>query len=262
MLPDVPDAQPFADDPGQALLRQRVIEAGGGKNYLHGVVEFDLREGRVARTVELPVDPAITEADYDFEAPHHGLAISPDERLLCAVGRASDYVALIATDPLRLLTTIEVDDAPGWAATGPDGRHCFVPNTRADTLSVISYGGRREVARLKVGDGPKQIEAGRIPEADVCTPPLVEGCERAPRLVRRCTRRGRLQLGLAGDLDGVYSVTFRAGRVRLASDTAGPFRRTVSARRLARARTRRLVAHVTTAAEPVALRRSLPRCRR
>jgi DNA-binding beta-propeller fold protein YncE len=129
----------------------------------HGVVEFGLGEGRVLRRLELPVDDGVTEDDYDFEAPHHGLALSHDEETLCVAGRASDYVGLISTDTMTPAAIVEVDDAPGWAAIGPGGRHCFVANTRADTLSVISLGRRREVARVEMGDGPKLIQAARLP---------------------------------------------------------------------------------------------------
>ena len=128
----------------------------------HGVVAYDLRAGKILRQRKLPIDDGVTEDDYDFEAPHHGLAMTPDEKTLCAAGRASDYVALLSTRRLRRLAIIEVDDAPGWAAISPGGGRCFVPNTRADTLSVISIERRREVKRLRMGDGPKQIEAARL----------------------------------------------------------------------------------------------------
>lgn len=129
----------------------------------HGVVEFDLARGEITRRLDLPIDPGVSEDDYDFEAPHHGLALSGDGETLCAAGRASDYVALIDADRMRTKAIVEVGDAPGWAATGPGGRRCFVPNTRADQLSVISFRREREVARLDVGDGPKHIEAARVP---------------------------------------------------------------------------------------------------
>ena len=164
---------------------------------LHGLIEYDLEAGRELRRLPLPVDEGVTEDDYDFEAPHHGLALSGDERTLCAAGRASDYVALVDTATLTPRAIVDVGDAPGWAATGPDGRHCFVPNTRQDTLSVISYTAGREIARLPVGDGPKQIEAAWLPRAL-----LAGGDDRAapgadhtaPRIrvrgvPRRCTRR-------------------------------------------------------------------------
>lgn len=129
----------------------------------HGLVAHDLTVDEEVGRVELPIAEGVTEDDYSFEAPHHGLAMSPDERLLCVAGRASDYVALVDTSGLEPTAVIPVGDAPSWAANGPDGRHCFVPNTREDTVSVISYAARREVARIGVGDGPKHVEAGRVP---------------------------------------------------------------------------------------------------
>jgi DNA-binding beta-propeller fold protein YncE len=215
---------------------------------LHGIVEFDLARGEEVRRVDLPVDPGVTEDDYDFEAPHHGLAITPDEKTLCAAGRASDYVALVSAETLAVDAIVDVDDAPGWAATGPDGRHCFVPNTRADTLSVISYAERREVARVKMGDGPKQVEAARIPEA--------AAAPRPPRLVRACRRPGRLRMRVLGE---ARSVTFRAGR-RALRDSSPPLARTLSRRALLRTRAKRLRAVVRTPRGVVRLTRTLPRC--
>lgn len=205
----------------------------------HGVIEYGLPERRVLRTRELPVDEGVTEDDYDFEAPHHGLAITPDERTLCAAGRASDYVALISTETLAPTAIVDVDDAPGWAAIAPDGRHCFVANTRADTLSVISIAERREVARLKGGDGPKQIEAAELPDEVACG---AAGCAPEMRLDTRC-RRGALRAELLGEVEGVRRVTFRLGAVA-APDTRRPFVRTFGRRTTARRRGRTLRAVV------------------
>jgi hypothetical protein len=206
----------------------------------HGVAEYELPSGRELRRRELPVDAGVTEEDYDFEAPHHGLALTPDERTLCAAGRASDYVALIATATLAPTAIIEVDDAPGWAAITPDGRHCFVANTRADTLSVISIAERREVARLKGGDGPKQIEAAELPDAVACG---ASGCPAELRVATRCVSGGRLRVRLLGEVERVRSVSFRIGRVH-AGDTSAPFTRTFSRRTVAPRRGRRVRAAV------------------
>ena len=62
----------------------------------HGVVAYDLAGLKVLRRLDLPVKPGVTAADWDFEAPHHGLAITDDGRTLCLAGRASDYAALVA----------------------------------------------------------------------------------------------------------------------------------------------------------------------
>lgn len=141
---------------------------------LHGLIEYDLVEGRELRRLELPIDEGVTEDDYSFEAPHHGLAMTPDGSRLCAAGRASDYVAIVETAALEPIAITEVGDAPSWAVTGPDGRTCFVANTRDDTLSVIAYADGRELARIEVGDGPKHLEVGAIP-ADVFARPRGEG---------------------------------------------------------------------------------------
>jgi DNA-binding beta-propeller fold protein YncE len=220
-------------------------------SLFHGVVEVDPRDGRELRRMELPVDEGVTDEDYDFEAPHHGLALSHDERTLCLAGRASDYVALVATDSLAPLAIIDVGDAPGWAENGPDGRHCFVPNTREDTLSVISYADRREVARLGVGDGPKHIEAARLP-----------GGEPELRLSRRCTRDGRVRAVLGGDVAAVRDVSFKVGRRLVARDTEAPFERVLPRGATRRSRARlRAVAYLHSG-DPfrVILSRTLPRC--
>ena len=129
----------------------------------HGVVAYDLASLRVVGRLELPVKPGVTAADWDFEAPHHGLAITDDGRTLCLAGRASDYAALVATQELTLIGTVPVGDAPGWAEVADRGRICLIANTRSDDLSIISIPNRSEVVRLPIGNGPKHITVAQVP---------------------------------------------------------------------------------------------------
>ena len=129
----------------------------------HGVVAYDLASRQVVQRLELPVKPGVTAADWDFEAPHHGLAITEDGGTLCLAGRASDYAALVATAQLTLLATIPAGDAPGWAEVAERGRTCLIANTRSDDLSIISIPNRAEVVRLPIGNGPKHITVARVP---------------------------------------------------------------------------------------------------
>lgn len=145
--------------------------APGGKGMYaqvankHEVVFFDLATHRITRRLHLPVKAGITTADYDFEAPHHGLALSDDGRTLCLASRASDYVALVTAPDLKLITTIPSGDGPGWAEVADGGRLCLVTNTRSDDLSIISIAERKEIARLPIGDGPKHVTIARIPRS-------------------------------------------------------------------------------------------------
>ena len=118
----------------------------------------------MTRRLDLPVAEGTTEEDYDFEAPHHGIAMSADDKTLCLAGRISDYVALVDVESFELIATVGVGDAPSWATTSVDGRFCAVPNNRDDTLSIISYASATEVARLDVGAGPKFVEAAAVPD--------------------------------------------------------------------------------------------------
>jgi DNA-binding beta-propeller fold protein YncE len=133
----------------------------------HAVVAFDLATKKISRRLDLPVKPGVTAADFDFEAPHHGLALTADGRTLCLAARASDYAALVRAPELTLIATIPVGDAPGWAETADGGRLCLIANTRSDDLSIISIADRTEILRLPVGDGPKHITIAAIPAAVV-----------------------------------------------------------------------------------------------
>ena len=133
----------------------------------HAVVAYNLAARKVVKRLELPVKPGVTVADWDFEAPHHGLALTPDGRTLCLAGRASDYAALVRAPDLKLIATIPVGDAPGWAETADRGRLCLVTNTRSHDLSIISIAERTEIVRLPIGKGPKHITVARIPASVV-----------------------------------------------------------------------------------------------
>lgn len=129
----------------------------------HGVLAAKVPDVASAVRLELPVAEGITEADWDFEAPHHGLALSPDEQTLCLAGRASDYAALVRTADLSLITTIAVGDAPSWAAITQSGELCVLANTRSDDVSLVSMTEQREIARIKTGRAPKHATIAHIP---------------------------------------------------------------------------------------------------
>jgi len=131
----------------------------------HAVAVYDLATRKVMRRLDLPVKPGVTVADWDFDAPHHGLALTDDGKTLCLAARASDYVALVSAPDLKLIATIPAGDAPGWAEVADGGRVCLVANTRSDDLSIISIEKRSEIVRLPIGDGPKHITVARLPAA-------------------------------------------------------------------------------------------------
>ncbi len=190
-LPRAPNAAPLAETPGAQFqitvvdvntleTRERIATDNAIRPWhfapdekglyaqlanQHAVVFYDLVTRTFTRRVELPAKAGITVADYDFDAPHHGLALTDDGTTLCVAGRASDYAALVSAPDLKLIATIPVGDAPGWAETADNGNVCLITNTRSDDLSIISIRERKEILRLPIGNGPKHITIARIPRS-------------------------------------------------------------------------------------------------
>ncbi len=136
----------------------------------HAIVKRDLTTDEPLGRVDLPVAEGVTEADWDFEAPHHGLALSADEATLCAAGRASDYAALVRGADLSVIAVVPVGDAPSWSAFAQGGRVCLLANNRSDDLSIVALPGAdglqaQETHRIALGRGPKHITVGLVPEA-------------------------------------------------------------------------------------------------
>jgi DNA-binding beta-propeller fold protein YncE len=129
----------------------------------HAVFAYDLTARKIIRRLDLPKKPGITVKDWDFEAPHHGLALTNDGTTLCLAGRASDYAALVRVPDLTLIATVPVGDAPGWAETADGGQVCLTANARSDDLSFISIAESKETLRLTIGNGPKHITVARVP---------------------------------------------------------------------------------------------------
>jgi DNA-binding beta-propeller fold protein YncE len=134
-------------------------------SFLHGFVEFDLREERPTRMVLLPLSEeakALRRQDYLLDSAHHGLAFNTKGTKLCAAGTMSDYAAIVSRRTLELKRTIPVGETPYWSTSSEDGRYCFVSVAGEDQVSVISFKTAREVARIDVGDHPQRMRTGTV----------------------------------------------------------------------------------------------------
>jgi YVTN family beta-propeller protein len=104
--------------------------------------------------------------DYPNQAAHHGIALSNDGTTICDAGTISNYAALISATTLSPLAIVPVGDQPAEAVSSPDGRYCFIADRgpNGNSVSVISYAQRREVARIPVGQHPQEEEVATIPD--------------------------------------------------------------------------------------------------
>ncbi len=140
-------------------------------SFFNGFKVINASTGQILHTVNLPVEgPAVEEtpSQYPNQAAHHGLALSGDRRTICDAATVSNYVALVDRKSLHTRAIVPVGDQPADAETSTDGKLCLVTNRGTgpggDTLSVVSYRRRREVARLPMGQGPQELIVGNVPD--------------------------------------------------------------------------------------------------
>jgi DNA-binding beta-propeller fold protein YncE len=149
--------RPMALAPGERYLYFQV-------SFMHGFVEYDLKEDRVLRVAELPDRSGVPREQYLLDSAHHGLAMNPRGTKLCAAGTMSNYGAIVRRSNFKY-KLVEVGEKPYWATNSGDGRFCFMSVSGNDRVSVISYRRAREVRRIRVGDHPQRMRMGRIREA-------------------------------------------------------------------------------------------------
>ncbi|MCW3015783.1 MAG: serine/threonine protein kinase [Solirubrobacterales bacterium] len=133
-------------------------------SFLHGFVEFDLKENRPLRIATLPLSESAagkSREEYLLDSAHHGLAMNRAGTKLCVAGTMSDYAAIV--DRQTFAYTIGSHGLkPYWATTSADGNSCVVSYSGDDRVALISYETGKETASIPVGDHPQRVRVGVV----------------------------------------------------------------------------------------------------
>ena len=133
-------------------------------SFFHGFVEYSFKQDRVTRVANMPIAPEIQDLpreEYLLDSAHHGIAMSGDGKRLCVAGTMSDYAAIVSRKSFRY-KLLRLGEKPYWSTTSNNGRRCFVSWSGTDSISVISYRTRKEIAHIEVGDHPQRVRMGRV----------------------------------------------------------------------------------------------------
>jgi DNA-binding beta-propeller fold protein YncE len=135
-------------------------------SFFHGFVEYDLRQHRVRRVVNLPVAQHTQDTpreQYLLDSAHHGIAMNDAGTRICVAGTMSDYATVVSRRTMRHQGLVYGGRKPYWATQSGSGRHCFVSWSGSDRISAISYATGRQVDRVRVGDHPQRMRLGQVP---------------------------------------------------------------------------------------------------
>jgi YVTN family beta-propeller protein len=133
----------------------------------HGFKVREIASGSITNSVDLPQLPANVEMpdSYPYNVDH-GLAVTPDNKMLLAAGSIVGYVAVYALPGYQLRGTISVGEDPNWIAVRSDSKVAFVSNRGSNSLSVLDLSTLKEIKRIPLGKMPARLSVIRVPQRD------------------------------------------------------------------------------------------------
>jgi YVTN family beta-propeller protein len=131
-------------------------------NY-HGIVVVDFATHKEAKRFELPDVPGRErEIDGIQGSPAHGMAITPDKKILWSTSKYYDYVAAYSLPDFTLIKTVDVGPHPEWLTIPPDGKNLYVGVAGKNATVVVDIKTMQVVASIPVGQVPKRNGSGML----------------------------------------------------------------------------------------------------
>jgi YVTN family beta-propeller protein len=129
----------------------------------HGFAVFDFASRKIVRRVTLPDPPGKKRETMGIQgSPSHGLAITPDGKILWATSKYYEYVAAYSLPDFKLLKVVTVGHHPEWLTIPPDGKNLYVATAGDDAVVVVDNQSLSVVKTIPVGAVPKRNASGLL----------------------------------------------------------------------------------------------------
>ncbi|MBI3683048.1 MAG: beta-propeller fold lactonase family protein [Acidobacteria bacterium] len=127
----------------------------------HGFAVVDFAARKEVRRITLPDPPGEEKETQGLQgSPSHGLAITPDGKMLWATSKYYHSVAAYSLPDFKLLKVVKVGLHPDWLTITPDGRNLYVAVAGEDTTVVVDNKTMKVVKTIPVGSVPKRNASG------------------------------------------------------------------------------------------------------
>lgn len=127
----------------------------------HGFAVVDFASRKEIRRISLPDPPGEHKETEGLQgSPSHGLAITPDGKMLWATSKHYGAIAAYSLPDCKLLTFVKVGSHPDWLTIPPDGKNVYVAVAGDDTTVVVDNATRKVVKTIRVGSVPKRVTSG------------------------------------------------------------------------------------------------------
>lgn len=131
-------------------------------NY-HGLAIVDFAARKEVRRFALPDVPGQHKETEGLQgSPSHGLAITPDGKILWATSKYYDSVVAYTLPDYRLLKVVPVGLHPDWLTIPPDGKNLYVAVAGEDLTVVVDNRTFQVVKKIPVGSVPKRVVSGAL----------------------------------------------------------------------------------------------------
>ena len=129
----------------------------------HGFVVVDFAAHKEVQRITLPDVPGQEKETQGLQgSPSHGLAITPDGKILWVTSKYYDYVAAYSLPGYKLLKVVPVGLHPEWLTIPPDGKGLYVAIAGKDTTMVVDNKTMKVVKTIPVGSVPKRNASGML----------------------------------------------------------------------------------------------------
>ena len=129
----------------------------------HGFAVVDFATHKEVKRITLPDPPGHHKELEGLQgSPAHGLAITPDGRILWSTSKYYHAVMAYSLPDYKLLKTVIVGSHPDWLTVSPDGKSLYVAAAGDDATVVVDNKTMTVVKTIPVGAVPKRNTSGIV----------------------------------------------------------------------------------------------------